>query len=325
MNSLHTLLREKHTLFERLSTPRLWGPILLQLIVVGLLGLGGFGAAMGAFTQSWSWPLLLSGKIILLFWGTFALCIPSLFVFSALRGSRITLSQLLYLLIGSLATSGIVLGALLPISWFFSWTDATHYGAVVRIIHVFALVIALFFGLHYLNQGLQAFHEEQQKTHPSHHPATDIVMLWCILVLIVGVQMAQKIGPWYEEDRTRICMGSTFDAACFPRNVYGSPSAGIHIEDGVLRWAPGNTTLSADETHTLEYGKIGSHNWEGTNTAVCALITQRVECSIPLESLNLDSNGTYVFQASGSRDQLNQEYRTSSVFYSVAQQAAYSR
>lgn len=319
MKSLHLLLREKQTLFEHMHTPRTWGSILFQLIIVGLLGLGGFGATMGAFTTHWSWPLLISGKIILLFWGTFALCIPSLFVFSALRGSRITFTKLLYLLIGSLAISGIVLGALLPISWFFSWTDATHYGTVVRMIHIFALLIALFFGLNYLNQGLQAFHTEERKTHPLHHPATDIVMLWCVLVIIVSVQMGQKIGPWYEEDRTRICTGSAFDATCFPRDVYGSPSAGIQIEQGILRWTPGSTTLSADDTHSLEYGKIGADSWGNTNAAVCTLVAQRVECSIPLQSLNLESNATYIFQASGSRDQLNQEYRTASLSYSITQ------
>jgi len=198
MNALHTLLRDKHTLYQRLLTQRPSATILGQLTIVALLGMAGFGATMGSFTQHWWWPLQMSLKAIVVFWGTFALCTPSLLVFSALRGSQITLTKLTSILVGSLATSGIVLGALLPISWFFSWTDATHYGPAVQLIHTVAFIFSLLFGMQFLRQGLIAFHHEQRKTSEHHQSASDVLFLWSIVVVTVGIQMATKIGPWYE-------------------------------------------------------------------------------------------------------------------------------
>ncbi|MCW1930686.1 MAG: hypothetical protein KIH62_005275 [Candidatus Kerfeldbacteria bacterium] len=217
MKSIHALLRNTQFLFEQMRNPKQWGVILLELAIISLLGLAGFGAAMGAFTTHWWWPLQLSGKIILLFWGTYALTTPSLIVFSALRGSRIGGMQLCYLLIGSLATSGIVLAALLPITWFFAWTDEIHVGPMVRLIHIFAFFIAFFFGTQFLAKGMRAFHREEKQRDAHHSSATDILLIWSVLVLIVGIQLAHKIGPWYEQPQGMACSTGLLDSNCIPQ------------------------------------------------------------------------------------------------------------
>lgn len=309
MNAIHSLLREKQTLFDRLRTPRTWHMILLQLAVASLLGMAGFGAIMGSFTQHWWWPLQMSGKTIVVFWATFALCTPSLLVFSALRGSRITLMQLCYLLVGSLATSGVVFGALLPIAWFFSWTDETHYGPAVHVIHIVAFLFAFFFGLQYLKQGLLAYHEQQQETDRYHQSASDILVLWSILVMIVGVQMANKIGPWYEQNLNKVCTGGIIEQMCFPRETIGTPLHGLSIEGEAVHWTPGSAELQTGDYHTLGFGEIVSHTWKGLS-ATCVVANSVVECSVDLKALGLQKGETVVLQANGNREQFGNAYTT---------------
>lgn len=311
MNSLHLLLRDKKTIFEQLRTGQSWSRTLAQFMIVSVLGIAGFGAIMATFTEHWWWPLILSGKAVLLFWGSFALCTPALLVFAALRGSQVTGRQLIYILIGSLATSGIVLGSLLPISWFFAWTDATHFGPVVRAIHLASLLCAFIFAALFIQQAFIAIHAQHTERHNTQKSATDILILWCILVFIVGVQMSHKIGPWYELEKNQLCSDTIIDRVCLPQETSGNPAQHITISDQSITWMPGGTVLASDDLHYVDIGRIGEHTWNTIN-AQCALAEEGVTCTVSTEHL-FDTPGTYVIQAFGTRDQLNNDYRTRAI------------
>lgn len=187
------LLKHKEELFQQLHQPHTWNKTVLELLLVGLLGAGIFGAIMSTEDPHWWHTWELSWKMMVTLWGPVVLCTPALYIFSSLRGVKITLSQLVFLLIGSLATAGLVLASLSPLSWFFTWT--TDNIEFVKGMNGFMVGLGLLFGLFFLGQGFLHLYKINKAEWA--RSGVDILSLWFILLIIVVVQMSQKLAPWY--------------------------------------------------------------------------------------------------------------------------------
>lgn len=190
------LLRNKDWVFAQSQTTSLWGKILAEFVTVGLISAALFGVVMSTYDFSWKGAATLAGKMIVLLWGPMAICLPSLFVFSVVRGAQVKFAQLIYLALGSLATTGIVLLSLTPIVWFFTWTSNNLL--TIRVVDVVAIGVALIFGLFFLGKSFAYIkNTTQPKNGGKISAALDILFLWFILLVIVVIQMSDKLGPWY--------------------------------------------------------------------------------------------------------------------------------
>jgi len=189
------LLKDKDWVFAQSQSPTLWGKILTEFIAVGLVSAALFGIVMSTYDFSLINALHLAGKMIMLLWGPMAICLPSLFVFSVIRGSKIKFGQLVYLALGSLATTGIVLLSLTPIVWFFIWTSDSLL--VVQTVEVIAISVTLIFGLFFLGKSFVYLKKAVQNNQIKSASALDILCLWFILLVTVIIQMSDKLGPWY--------------------------------------------------------------------------------------------------------------------------------
>lgn len=121
----------------------------------------GFYAVFGSHGPRFEQMLASTVKVPALFFLTLVVTLPSLYVFNALVGSRLTVLAVLRLLIASLAVNLAVLASLGPIVAFFS-VSATSYPFMVLLnVVVFALsgVLGLTFLLQTLHRMSIAPHE----------------------------------------------------------------------------------------------------------------------------------------------------------------------
>src|SRR5436190_1802643 len=125
IQQLDRLLRGQATEIEQLQDGKLRIPVLGLAIVIDLLGLI-YGGCMGIFaiTGSGNGHLMQVPatmlKVPALFLLTLIVTMPSLYVFNALVGSRLTFIAVLRLLVASLAVTLAVLASIGPIVAFFS-------------------------------------------------------------------------------------------------------------------------------------------------------------------------------------------------------------
>ena len=91
-------------------------------------------------------------KLPALFYLTLLVTFPSLYVFNALVGSRLSLTNVLRLLVASLAVNLAVLASLGPIVLFFSLTTTSY--AFIQLLNVFMFSVAGVLGLIFLRQTL---------------------------------------------------------------------------------------------------------------------------------------------------------------------------
>jgi hypothetical protein len=125
-------------------------------VVVVVLGMI-YGACMGSFSLfrpdgSWMQIVATTVKVPLLFFLTLVVTFPSLYVFNALVGSRLSVLAVLRLLIAALAVNLAVLSSLGPIVAFFSVSTTSYAFMVLLNVVVFAAAGAL--GLTFLLQTL---------------------------------------------------------------------------------------------------------------------------------------------------------------------------
>ena len=126
------------------------GGLSVVILWLGML----YGVCMGCFAlfkgggPSWAQLLATAIKVPILFFLTLIITFPSLYVFNALVGSRLSLLSVLRLLIASMAVMLAVLASFGPIVAFFS-VSTTSY-PFMQLLNVVVFAVAGFLGLKFL-------------------------------------------------------------------------------------------------------------------------------------------------------------------------------
>jgi hypothetical protein len=152
----------------------------LRMIAISALCYALYGAAAGFF-QGGDQILVAALKAPLIILFTLLLCLPSLYVFSAVSGAEWTRRSFLAVLAGFTGTLALILLALLPINWLFS-TSSRHLGSAA-VFQFFLWLIALILAWRFLGQGLKA------------SCARGGLILWLALFCVVSLQAATVLRP----------------------------------------------------------------------------------------------------------------------------------
>jgi len=137
-----------------------------------------YGIAAGFF-QGGAQIAVTVMKVPLIILGSLALCIPSLYVFTALSGAELDARGFGKALAGFAGIAGLILIALMPVIWLFSVSTISL--TFVVWMHIFAWLVALAFGRQFLISAFGA--------------ANRAAGLWLLLVLLVSLQMTTYLRP----------------------------------------------------------------------------------------------------------------------------------
>ena len=162
-----------------------------------LVGFLLYGAVAGLF-QGGNQILVSAFKAPIIVGLALALCLPSLYVFSALSGARWSKRRLAATVSGFAATLGLLLAALLPIAWLFS--VSSRYLASAVWVHVLMWGISLTFGWRFLGRALRE------------SGAGGGMVLWLFLFGFVSLQVATFVRPvlWRGADQPLFQQGKMF-------------------------------------------------------------------------------------------------------------------
>lgn len=152
----------------------------LRLLAASALCYALYGAAAGFF-QGGDQILVAALKAPLIIFFTLLLCLPSLYVFSAVAGAEWTRRNFAVLLAGFAATLALVLLALLPINWLFSTSSRRLGGAAFFQFVLWLLALGL--AWRFLRHGLKA------------SGARGGLIVWLVLFCVVSLQAATFLRP----------------------------------------------------------------------------------------------------------------------------------
>lgn len=196
---IEALLRHPRRVMHRLRGEDVGrvGPLALA---AGTGLIAGYGVIVGSFsggTQWWAAPLKIAG-------GTFAtavICLPSLYVFATLSGSRARLGELAGALCGLIALVGILLIGFAPVAWLFS--QSTTSEVTMGCLHLAFWAVAARFGLKFVHVAAGHFGVASRGG----------LWVWSLVFVLVSLQMTAALRPLVGTGETLLPAEKRFFAA----------------------------------------------------------------------------------------------------------------
>jgi len=200
LGDIDRLLRGGFTQRADLREGRIEAPV-HRLVLGGLIFGASYGIFMGLFAAigpnaNFMQIFASAIKVPLLYLLTLAVTFPSLYVFSALSGSRLRILATLQLLLIAIGVNLTLLASLGPVTGFF--TLSTESYPFMKLLNVVIFVIAGVAGLAFLQKALEHVFEDESQ--PGGGVAGDrarnVFRVWIVVYAIVGAQMGWILRPF---------------------------------------------------------------------------------------------------------------------------------
>jgi len=181
ITAVEAILRQPRRVMYRLQQPDP-GLLILAMLIVVIFCSVVYGVVVGTFsngTQLWAAPAKIAGGLLV----SAVICLPSLYIFTCLSGSKARLAEVGGLMAATLALTTILLIGLAPVAWLFS--QSTDSVAWMGALHLLFWFIATGFGLRFL---VAAFSHCQARSQAG-------LGTWMVIFVLVAVQMTTALRP----------------------------------------------------------------------------------------------------------------------------------
>ncbi len=177
-----SLLKHPYGLIRTIQSGEGPPDLAAKLLLLSLLGFVVFGLTVGSFSlgsQLWAAPL----KILVGISFSAGICLPSLYIFTALTGTTLSISQICQGLAAVLALCGALLLGFTPVLWVFSRSTESEafFGGLVAL----AWIVSVSFGVGILFKMVKL--AQTANTGP--------LKIWVAMFLLVTLQMSTTLRP----------------------------------------------------------------------------------------------------------------------------------
>jgi hypothetical protein len=182
------ILRNRKDFFDEIQASNELVTKIRDMLISSISFFALYGAVMGSSNSALQ-ALCSAIKLPILFLITLIICLPTLYFFNLLFGSRLTLPQTLALILTSISVTAVLTLSFAPISLFF-WLTAPHY-QFFKLLNVAILTLTGFFGLTFLVSGMDHVQQEDRRM------ARGLILwMWIFVYGFVGTQMAWTLRPF---------------------------------------------------------------------------------------------------------------------------------
>jgi hypothetical protein len=194
--AIEAILREPRRVLYQLQQPGAAGlaaSLMFLAVACGLV----YGLIMGTFSggeQLWAAPVKTAAGLV----ASGLICLPSLYIFACLSGSRGRLVSVFGLLTGLLALATVLLIGFAPVAWIFSQStlSVTAMGAL----HILFWMISAYFGLRFLRAGFMHLGARRASA----------IEIWSLIFLLVSLQMTTALRPLVGSGQTLLPIEKKF-------------------------------------------------------------------------------------------------------------------
>jgi hypothetical protein len=156
--------------------------IIASMVFVAMVCALIYGVVVGTFSrgpQLWIAPLKITGGLLI----AAVICLPSLYIFACLSGSRARLAEMAGLLAGLLLLMTLLLIGFAPVAWLFS--ESTSSIAWMGFLHLLFWAIATIFGMRFLSAGFAGTQARSQAG----------LCVWAVIFILVCLQLTTALRP----------------------------------------------------------------------------------------------------------------------------------
>lgn len=178
---VESILRQPKRIHHALRQPGAMR-VLFSMVFVALVCALIYGVVVGTFSrgpQLWIAPLKIAGGLLV----ASIICLPSLYIFACLSGSRARLAEMAGLVGGLLLLMTLLLIGFAPVAWLFS--ESTNSLGWMGALHLIFWGIATIFGFRFLHAG---FARTEARSRVG-------LNVWSVIFILVCLQLTTALRP----------------------------------------------------------------------------------------------------------------------------------
>jgi hypothetical protein len=186
------LLRDRHGFMAEIGEGTRVTSKIAALLFSSSLFFAIYGLIVGSFS-SWMQSLSSAIKLPILYLMTLTICLPTLYFFNILFGSRKSFTQHLGVVMASVAAIGVLLFSFAPVTLFFLITTPDY--SFFMLLNVAILGLTGFVGVKFLYDGMQLLSEQEDEEGRINR--RKLVQAWLLLYAFVGSQLGWTLRPFF--------------------------------------------------------------------------------------------------------------------------------
>jgi hypothetical protein len=189
LSEVFKIFQSTESYFDERSNAQSKKLMLNQLLIICVFTFL-YGVVMGSY-HSFLQSLVAGIKVMFLFMCSIIICFPSFFVIQQVLGSKMTLRQMVFIILsGFVLTSAIAL-SFAPIIILFQITGGNYH--FIQLLHVAIFIFSGIFGMRLMVEALK-FACEKKDIYP--HIGVAVFRIWIIILAFVGIQLAWNLRPF---------------------------------------------------------------------------------------------------------------------------------
>ena len=189
LSEVFKIFQSTESYFDERSNAQSKKLMLNQLLIICVFTFL-YGVVMGSY-HSFLQSLVAGIKVMFLFMCSILICFPSFFVIQQVLGSKMTLRQMVFIILsGFVLTSAIAL-SFAPIIILFQITGGNYH--FLQLLHVGIFIFSGIFGMRLMVEALK-FACEKKDIYP--HIGVTVFRIWIIILAFVGIQLAWNLRPF---------------------------------------------------------------------------------------------------------------------------------
>ena len=190
---LTNFLRNRSQFLEEITKEVRLERKIIALLICSSIFFAIYGAIMGSFSGGLQ---IISSAIKLpaLYLLTLIICLPTLYFFDIISGSKRTFPQYLALLLASMSVISVMLFGFAPVTLFFriSINDYVFFS----LLNIAILAITGFIGINFFYKAMRSFTDQDSEQAKYR---TGVIKGWLVLYAFVGSQLGWTLRPFFGE------------------------------------------------------------------------------------------------------------------------------
>ncbi len=183
---------------------------LLTIIVFTFL----YGVVMGSY-HSLLQSVVAGLKVTFLFFSAIIICFPSFYVIQQVLGSKMTLRQMVFIILSGFVLSSAIALSFAPIVLLFQLTGGNYH--FLQLLHVGIFVFAGIFGMKLMVDALK-FACEKKDIYPQ--IGVSVFRIWIVILAFVSIQIAWNLRPFLSEKTEEFKLFRRYEGNFYTAIIY---------------------------------------------------------------------------------------------------------
>jgi hypothetical protein len=207
------IFQNKESYFEEINNRQSNNLILYQILVISLFAFT-YGLVMGSY-HSFAQSISAGVKVAALFLFTIVICFPSFFIIQQVLGSKMSIRQMIIIVLSGMVLTSTIILSFTPIVVFFQLTGGDYH--FLQLLHVAIFIFAGIFGLRLMVEALK-YACEKKTIYPQ--IGVTVFKIWIIILAFVGIQLSWNLRPFLCEKNEEFKLFRKYEGNFYTAIVY---------------------------------------------------------------------------------------------------------